>query len=160
MSHYDDYDFSINASSAIGSHSDGTLICPLAVPTGQTTVNKKKSADSLCNPYTWHGPQIALIFFFLIPLKIHDKAVQSNILWLNLNNISRITILQLSHKQGNFSFHFNAPCSKHKYPCPQTASTVPKYFPCLLQFCTGYRIWHASRVWKRNTSEKRWFTHS
>ena len=41
---------------------------------------------------------------FLIPLKFHDKVVQSNILWLNLNNISRITILQLSHKQGNSHF--------------------------------------------------------
>ena len=28
-------------------------------------------------------------------------------------------------------------------------------FPCLLQFCTGSRIWHASRVWKRKTSEER-----
>ena len=32
----------------------------------------------------------------------------------------------------------------------------PKIFsPCLLQYCTGYRIWHASRAWKRKTSEKR-----
>ena len=33
------------------------------------------------------------------------------------------------------------------------ASAAPKYFPCLLQFCTGYRIWHASWAWKRKTSE-------
>ena len=42
----------------------------------------------------------------------------------------------------------------------QTASAVPKYFPCLLKFCTGYRIWHASRAWKRKTSEKRSFLHN
>ena len=40
---------------------------------------------------------------------------------------------------------------KRRYPCTQTASAVPKYFPCLLQFCTGYRICHASRAWKRKT---------
>ena len=42
----------------------------------------------------------------------------------------------------------------------KTASAVPIHFPCLLQFYTGYRIWHAYRVWKRKTSEKRWFTRS
>ena len=40
-------------------------------------------------------------------------------------------------------------------PCTQTASAVPKYFPCLLQFCTGYRIWHASRAWKQKKEKKR-----
>ena len=39
--------------------------------------------------------------------------------------------------------------SKRKYPCTQTASAVPIHFPCLLQFCTGYRSWHVSRVWKQ-----------
>ena len=83
------------------------------------------------------------------PPKFHDKAVQSNILWLNLIKINEIGILQLADKQGNPSFYFHAPGSKRRYPCTQTASAVPKYFPCLLQFCTVYRIWHASRVWKR-----------
>ena len=46
------------------------------------------------------------------PKKIHDKAVQSFILWLNLNKISRIRTLQTAHKQGNPSFHFHAPGSK------------------------------------------------
>ena len=139
--------------------------------TGQTTVNKykkekkKRSADSLYNPYKCHGPQTPLKMFEKIHththtrthththIQIHDKAVQSNILWLNLNKIRDISILQSAHKQGNDSFHFHAPGSKRRYPCTQTASVVPKYFPCLLQFCTGYRIWHASRVRKRKTSE-------
>ena len=30
----------------------------------------------------------------------HDKAVQSNILWLNLNKINEISILQSTHRQG------------------------------------------------------------
>ena len=72
-----------------------------------------------------------------IPKKIHDKAVQSNILWLNVNKIG---ILQSAHKQGKPSFRFHAPGSKRRYPCTQTASAVPKYFPCRLQCCTGYRI--------------------
>ena len=66
--------------------------------------------------------------------KFHDKAVQSNILWLNLNKINEINILQSTDKQGNPSFHFHAPGSKRRYPCAQTASAVPKYFPRLLQF--------------------------
>ena len=74
--------------------------------------------------------------------------------------ISGMSILQLAHKQGSPSFHFYAPDSNRRYPCTQTASAVPKYFPRLPQFCTGYRIWHASRVSKRKTSEKRWVTHS
>ena len=78
--------------------------------------------------------------FQKIPQKFHGKAVESNKLWLNLNNIGEISILQSAHKQGKPSFHFHAPGSKRRYPCTQTASAVPKYFPRLLQFCTGYRI--------------------
>ena len=58
--------------------------------------------------------------------KFPDKAVQSNILWLNLNKISEISILQLAHKQGNPSFHFHALGSKCKYQCTQRALAVPK----------------------------------
>ena len=140
----------------------GTVRCA----TGQTILYKKKSADSLYHLYKWHGPQTPLKMFQKIPPKFHDKTVQSNMLWLNLNRINGISFfiififLQLAHKQGNPSFDFHAPGSKRRFQCTQTASAVPKYFPCLLQFCTVYRIWHTSRVWKRKTSEKRWFTRS
>ena len=53
------------------------------------------------------------------PPKFHDKAVQSNLLWLNLNKINEISILQLAHKQGNPSFHFHAPGSERRYPLKQ-----------------------------------------
>ena len=79
--------------------------------------------------------QTPLKMFPKIPPKFHDKTVQSNVLWLNLNKINEIRFLQSAHKQGNPSFHFRAPGSKRRYPCTQTASAVPKYFPCLLQFC-------------------------
>ena len=72
--------------------------------------------------------------------KFHNKAVQSNILWLNDIKIGGISILQSAHKQGNPKFYFHAPGSKRRYPCTQTALAVPKYFPSLLQFCTGYPI--------------------
>ena len=75
-----------------------------------------------------------------IPPKFHDKTVQSNILWLILNKINAVNILQSAAKHGNPSFHFHASGSKLRYPCTQTASAVPKYFPRLLQFCTGYRF--------------------
>ena len=128
---------------------------------GLTTVNKSfflKIAESLYNPNKWHGPQTPLKIFLKIPPKFHDKAVQSNILWLNVNKLGGKSIL-LS-EQDNPAFHFHAPGSKRRYPCTQTASAVPKYFPCLLQFCTGYHIRHASRAWKRKTSEKRSFSHN
>ena len=113
--------------------------------TGQTTVNKGAPIHNII-PIKWHGPQTPLKMFQKIQKKFHDEAVQSNILWLNWNKIGDIGILQSAHKQGNPSFHFHAPGSKRRYPCTHTASAVPKYFPCLLQFCTGYRIWHASRI--------------
>ena len=86
---------------------------------------------------------------FWIPPKFHIKAFQSNMLWLNLNKINEISILQSGDKQGNHSFYFHAPGSKRRYQCTQTASAVPKYPPCLLQFCSGYHIWHASRAWSQ-----------
>ena len=53
------------------------------------------NADTLYNPYKWYDPQIPLKNIFKNPpQKFHDKAVQSNILWLNLNKIGGISILQ------------------------------------------------------------------
>ena len=72
-----------------------------------------------------------------LPPKFNDKTVQSNILWQNVIKIGGISILQSADKQGKPSFHFHAPGSKRRYPCTQTALAVLKYFPCLLQFCTG-----------------------
>ena len=43
-----------------------------------------------------------------ITLKFHYKADQSHTLWLNLNKINEISILQSAHKQGNPSFRFQA----------------------------------------------------
>ena len=63
-----------------------------------------------------------------IPQKFHEKTVQSNMLWLNLNKIDAIFFLQSAHKQGNPSFHLYAPGSKRIYPCTQPASAVQKIF--------------------------------
>ena len=117
---------------------------------GRTTVNKKALIHNII-PINDMVHRPLLKCFKKSPKNFHDKAVQSNILWLNLNKIGAISILQSAHKQGNPSFQFRAPGSKRRYPCTQTASAVKKYFPCLLQFCTGYRIWHTSRVWERKT---------
>ena len=40
---------------------------------------------------------------------------------------------------------------KTQIPMHSNSIGCPKIFLCLLQFCTGYRIWHASRVSKRKT---------
>ena len=58
--------------------------------------------------------------------KIQNKAVQSNI----LRHINKVTPhLTFMRRAQNADTH-----------ATQTASAVPKYFPSLLQFCTGYRI--------------------
>ena len=93
----------------------GSYLIIFSLRTGQTTVNKKAPIH-----YKWYGPQT--------PLKRFQK-IPSNILWLNLHKIGGISILQSAHKQGTPSFHFHAPGSKRRYPCTQTASAVPKYFP-------------------------------
>ena len=70
------------------------------------------SADSLYNPYKWYGPQTPLRMFKKnIPpkknkKKIHDKAVQSNILWLNLNKINEINFYhqQINKVTPHFTF--------------------------------------------------------
>ena len=58
--------------------------------------------------------------------KTHDNAVQSKILWLNLNKIDMISVLQSADEQENLSFHIHVPRSKCRYPCTQTASAVLK----------------------------------
>ena len=40
------------------------------------------------------------------PPKLHDKTIKSNILWLNLNRINKISFLQSALKQGNPHFIF------------------------------------------------------
>ena len=72
--------------------------------------------------------------FLNIPKKFHDKAVQSNTLWLNFNKIGGLSILQSAHEQGTPSFHFHALGSKRRYPCTQTASAVPKFSPVCSSF--------------------------
>ena len=75
-----------------------------------------------------------------IPPQFHDKTVQSNILWLNLNKIGGISILQSAHKQGNPSFHLHAPGSKRIYTHALKQHRLSQNIsPRLLQFCTGYR---------------------
>ena len=117
----------------------------------QTTVNKKVLIHYIIPINDMVHRPLYKNVFKKSTTKTHDKAIQANILWLNLNKISGISTFQSAHKQGNPSFHFHAPGSKRRYPCTQTAPAVPKYFSRLLQFCTGYRIWHASRAWKRKT---------
>ena len=107
------------------------------------------TADSLYNPYNCYGTPLKM--FQKIPPKVRDKAVQSNVLWLNLNIINGISILQSVHKQGNPSFHFHAPGSKRRYLCTQTASAVPEFFPV----CSSFVLVIASDMHLEPESEKR-----
>ena len=85
--------------------------------------------------------------FQKLPKKFHGKAVLSNILWLHLNKIGVISILQLAHKQGNLSFHFHAPGSKRI----QTASAVQNTSPV----CSSFVLVIASDMHLEPESEKR-----
>ena len=71
---------------------------------GQTTVNKRAPIHYIIpvNDVV-HRPPIKKK---LIQNKFHDKAVQCYILWLNLNMINEISILQSADKQGNPHFTF------------------------------------------------------
>ena len=95
--------------------------------------------------------QTPLTMFQKIPPNFHDKTVQSNILWLNLNKIGEISILQSAHKQGNPSFRFYAPGSKHRYPCTQTASASQNISPV----CFSFVLVIASDMHLESQSEKR-----
>ena len=87
-----------------------------------------------------------------IPRSVHDKAVQYDILWLNLNKVGEISILQSAHKQGNSSFNFHAPGSKHRYQCTQTASAVQKY---ISPVCSSFVLVIESDMHLESESEKR-----
>ena len=84
--------------------------------------------------------------------KFHDTAVQCNILWLNLNKIGAISILQSAHKQGNPSFHFflrraqNA--DTHALKQPRLSQTV---YPV----CSSFALVIACDMNLESESEKR-----
>ena len=83
--------------------------------------------------------------------KFHSKAVQSNILWLNLNKIGVISILQAAHKQIIPHFTFmrvaqNADTHAHKQPrLSQNISPV----------CSSFVLNIASDMHLESQSEKR-----
>ena len=64
-----------------------------------------------------------------IPPKFHDKAVQSNILWLNLNKINEISILQSAGKQGNPRISLSCAGLKTQIPMHSNSIGCPKIFP-------------------------------
>ena len=78
--------------------------------------------------------------FQKITPKFHDKAVRSNILWLNLNKISEISFFYNQHI-NKVTPHYtfmrwgqNADTHAHKQ------HLLSQFFPRLLQFCTSCRI--------------------
>ena len=73
--------------------------------------------------------------------RIHDKAIQSYLLWLTLNKINEISILQSADKQGDPTFHFHAPGSKRRY----------SIFPV----CSSFGLVIASDMHLESESEKR-----
>ena len=76
--------------------------------------SKQMSADSLFNPCVLYGPQTPLKMFLKNPpppkkkkKNLHEKAVQTNILWLTLNKIRDVSILQSEVKnKGTPHFTF------------------------------------------------------
>ena len=85
-----------------------------------------------------------------IPQNFHDEAVQSNILWLNLNKINEISILQSADKQGNPSFYFSAPGSKRRYH----ALKQHRLSKIMTPFCFSFVLVFASDMHLEPESEK------
>ena len=84
--------------------------------------------------------------------KMRCKAVQSNILWLNLNKNGWISILQSAHKHGNPSFHFHAPGSKREYIY---ALKQPRLSQNISPVCSSFVLVIASDMHPESQSEKR-----
>ena len=82
--------------------------------------------------------------------KFHCKAIQSNILWLNLNKIDGIGILQSLHKQGNPSFHCHAPGSK----CRIHAIKQPQLSQNISPVCSSFATVIASDMHLKSAREK------
>ena len=68
----------------------------------------------------------------------HDKAVQSIILWLNLNKIGGIS--KSVHKQGKPLIPLSCAGLKTQIPMHSNSLGCPKIFPLSASFCTGYRL--------------------
>ena len=75
----------------------------------QTTVNKKVLIHYIIPINDMVHRPLYKNVFKKSTTKTHDKAIQANILWLNLNKISGISTFQSAHKQGNPSFHIHTP---------------------------------------------------
>ena len=102
------------------------MVSVIRIACGQTTVNKWAL---LYNPYKWYGPQTPLKTFKKIPPKFHDKAVQSEILWLNWNKINEVSILQSAHV--NKVTLISLSCDRLKTQIPMHSNSIgcPKIFP-------------------------------
>ena len=87
-----------------------------------------------------------------IPPKIHHKTVQSNILWLDLNKICAISILQSAHKQGNPSFHFFL---RRAQNADTHALEQPRLSQNMSPVCTSFVLVIASDMHLESESEKR-----
>ena len=91
--------------------------------------------------------------FQKIPKIFHDKAVQSNILRINLNKISGISFLQSAHKQGTPHFIFMRRAQNSdthalkQHRLSQNISTACSSF--------GYRISTCTDMHLESESEKR-----
>ena len=78
--------------------------------------------------------------------------VQSNILWLNLNKIGAISILQSAHKQGNPSFHFFL---RRAQNADTHALEQPRLSQNMSPVCTSFVLVIASDMHLESESEKR-----
>ena len=79
--------------------------------------------------------------FQKIPQKVHCKAVQSNILWLNLNKNGGISILQSAHEHGN--------------PTHTRALKQPRLSQNISPVCSSFALVIASDMHPESGSEKR-----
>ena len=85
------------------------------------------------------------------PPQFCNKTVQYNILWLNLNKINEVSILQSAHKQSNPHFTFMRRAQNadtHALKQPRLAQNI---FPV----CSSFALVIASDMHLESESEKR-----
>ena len=83
--------------------------------------------------------------------KFHDKVVQSYILWLNLNKIGVISILQSAHKQANPHFAF----MRQAQDADTHALKQPRLSQNISPVCSSFVLVIASDMHLESESEKR-----
>ena len=94
-----------------------------------------------------------IYIYFLIPKKFHDKTVQSNIQWLNLNKINEIYIFFYNQHINKVTSHFTF--MRQAQNADTLALKQHRLFQNISPVCSNFGLVIASDMHLEPESEKR-----